>query len=301
MRTDIPATLQTHLDTRVTTLAWCWRITRTDNVVLGFTNHDRDLTFDNVTYEASTGFLGTEIEAQLGMSVDNMEVFGAMSSDNILESDVAAGRYNNAVVVLYLVNWQDVSQNVVMKKGNIGRIKRGKTFFEGELRGLSNEIQQVQGRLYNYKCDALLGDGRCKQDLSSSTFTGSGVVVSTNGTSRLIASGIDTYATRWFEHGKITFTSGNNNSLTREIKSHTNSVGVVTVSVWEPFPFAISTSDTFTIVAGCDKLFKTCKAKFNNAINFRGYPHIPGPNTAAQYVNQGDGNLDGGGNFFGKD
>ena len=301
MRTDIPATLQTHLDTRVTTLAWCWRITRTDNVVLGFTNHDRDLTFDSVTYEASTGFLGSEIEAQLGMSVDNMEVYGAVDSDNISETDIAAGRYDNADVSLFLVNWQDVSQRVVMKTGNLGDIKRGRTLFEAELRGASHEIQQEQGRLYNYKCDALLGDGRCKQDLSSSTFTGAGVVVSTNGTSRLIASGIDTYDTRWFEHGKITFTSGNNNGLTREVKTHTKDGGGVTVTVWEPFPFAIAATDTFTIVAGCDKLFKTCKAKFNNAVNFRGYPHIPGTNTIQQYINQGDGNLDGGGNFLGKD
>ena len=61
MRTDIPAGLQSHLETRETTLCWCWKITKTDNTVLGFTNHDRDLTFGSVTYEASTGFLGTEI------------------------------------------------------------------------------------------------------------------------------------------------------------------------------------------------------------------------------------------------
>ena len=52
----LPAALQSHLDTGATTLAWCWRVTRRDGVTLGFTDHDRDLTFDGATYEAATGF-----------------------------------------------------------------------------------------------------------------------------------------------------------------------------------------------------------------------------------------------------
>ena len=301
MRTDIPETLQTHLDTRQTTLCWCWRITRKDGQVLGFTNHDRNLTFDNVTHEASTGFLGSEIEAQLGMSVDNMEVYGALQSDQITEADIEAGRYDNARIDIFLVNWQDVSQHVIMKRGNIGEIKRGRTLFEGEVRGISHEMQEVRGRLYNYKCDALLGDNACKQDLSSSTFTGTGTVTTSRDRATLIASGIDSYESNWFSRGRLRFTSGDNNNVEREIRTHSKTDGIVDVTFWEPFPFNISTGDTFTIIAGCDKSFRTCKAKFNNAVNFQGFPHIPGPSTVTSYASRGDPNLDGGGNFFGKD
>lgn len=301
MRTDIPSGLQTHLETRVTTLCWCWKITRRDGVVMGFTNHDRDLTFDSVTYEASTGFLGSEVESQIGMSVDNMEVYGAVDSTNIAESDIEAGRYDNADIVLYLVNWADVSQRVVMKKGNIGEVKRSNTFFDAEVRGISHEMQEVRGRLFNYTCDALLGNTRCGKDVSGATYTGSGTVTTTDGNSSVTASGLDSYTSGWFTRGKITFTSGNNNGLTREIRFHTNSNGIVSVSTWEPFPFAIAVSDTFSIVAGCNKLFKTCKAKFSNAVNFRGFPHVPGNNTVKAYASTGDPNMDGGGNFVGKD
>lgn len=301
MRTDIPAPLQAHLDTRETTLSWCWKIERRDGITMGFTNHDRDLTFDSVTYEASTGFLGTEIESQLGMNVDNMDVYGAVDSTNISEADIEAGRYDNADVTVYLVNWSDVSQRVVMKKGNIGNVKRGQTMFEGEVRGISHELQEVQGRLYEYKCDALLGDGRCTKVISGSTYTGNGTVVSADGRALMTASGLDSYTSGWFSRGKLTFTSGNNNGLSREVKTHINSNGIVTVSLWEPFPWDIAVSDTFDVVSGCDKLFKTCKAKFNNAINFRGFPHIPGPSTVTSYTNTGDPNMDGGGNFVGKD
>lgn len=47
------------------------------------------------------------------------------------------------------------------------------------------------------------------------------------------------------------------------------------------------------MVVGCDKRFETCKAKFSNTVNFRGFPHLPGNDAAYGYVNEG-GNFDGG-------
>jgi uncharacterized phage protein (TIGR02218 family) len=302
MRTDIPSDLQAHLETRTTTLAWCWKIIKTDGSVLGFTNHDRPLTFGGTTYEASTGFLGTEIESQLGMAVDNMDVYGAIDSANISEEDIQAGLFDNADVTIYLVNWQDVSQRVVMKKGVTGEVKRSKTNFQAELRGLSTQLQQVKGRVYQYSCDAKLGDGRCGKDISSSAFTGTGSVVETDGSSSFTASGIDVYENKWFSSGLVTFTSGNNDGISREVKSHFKSSGVVTVYLWEALPFDLEPGDDFTIKAGCDKTFKTCKAKFENAANFRGFPHIPGSFTIVTYASSSDdAEFDGGGNFYGKD
>ncbi len=302
MRTDIPPALQTHLETRETTLAWCWRITRLDGVVLGFTNHDRTLSFDSTDFEASTGFLGTEIESQLGMSVDNMDVYGAVDSVKIVEGDIEAGLFDAAEIEVFLVNWSDVSQRVMMKKGNLGEVKRGKVMFQTEVRGISSQLQQVKGRVYQYSCDALLGDSRCaKGGLSGPSFTGTGTVADTNGYSSLSATGLGSYSNNWFTRGKITFTSGLNNGVAREIKSHFNTDGVTSVSLWEPLPFELSPGDTFTIRAGCDKTFKMCKAKFANANNFRGFPHIPGGDTVRSYANIGDPNFDGGGNFVNKD
>lgn len=301
MRTDIPADLQAHLNSRETTLCWCWKISRADGVVYGFTNHDRSLTFDGVTYEASTGFLGTEIESQLGMSVDNMDVYGAVDSSIITESDIEAGRYDDASIELYLVNWSNVSQRVIMKKGTIGEVQRGQTLFQAEVRGVSSELQQPKGRMYQYACDALVGDSRCGVNLSSSTYTATGATVAgTNGYSSLTTNSLGAYASQWFSRGKLTFTSGNNAGITREIKSHFNMDGVVTISLWDPFPYEIAPSDVFTAVAGCDKTWKTCKAKFGTG-KFRGFPHIPGSSTVIEYAGNSDQNFDGGGYFVGKD
>ena len=51
---------------------------------------------------------------------------------------------------------------------------------------------------------------------------------------------------------------------------------------------AIAAGDAFTLRAGCDKQFATCRAKFANAVNFRGFPHMPGDDFVLSYATQGD-------------
>ena len=114
--------LQTHLDGRATKMVYCWKITRNDGLVQGFTDHDNDLTFDGVTYEAATGFTASQFASSLGLAVDNFEVEGALSSSNINETDLVKGFYDNAVVEVFWVNWSDVSQRHLKSKGYIGAV-----------------------------------------------------------------------------------------------------------------------------------------------------------------------------------
>ena len=100
---DIPSALQTKLDSGVTTLCHFWKLTRRDGVVQGFTDHDDDLVIDGVTYKASTGFTSSEATSRFDLSVDGTEIAGALSDDALLESDLAAGRYDAAAVETWLV------------------------------------------------------------------------------------------------------------------------------------------------------------------------------------------------------
>ena len=70
---------QAHLSSGHTTLARCWQVVRKDGVVLGFTDHDRDLSFDGVTYRADTGLSALSLAQSTGLSVDNTEAIGALS------------------------------------------------------------------------------------------------------------------------------------------------------------------------------------------------------------------------------
>jgi hypothetical protein len=92
----LPPALATHVAGGLTTLCRCWRVDRRDGVVMGFTDFDRDLVFDAVTYKAASGFTATAIEGQLGLAVSNLDVQGALSSDALTEDDLHGGRYDDA-------------------------------------------------------------------------------------------------------------------------------------------------------------------------------------------------------------
>src|SRR5581483_11124835 len=126
----LPAGMQDHLNSGATTLCWCWKIVRRDGAVQGFTDHDEDVVFDGTAYAAASGFTASEVDSSLGLSVDNLSVAGALSSDTLNEADLAAGRYDNAQIEIWRVNWMNPAQRVLMRKGTLGEVKRGKTAFE---------------------------------------------------------------------------------------------------------------------------------------------------------------------------
>lgn len=272
----LPAGLQDHLDSGTTTLCWCWKITRGDGAVQGFTDHDVNVLFDGVTYEAASGFTASEVQSTLGLAVDNLTVVGALASATINESDLAAGLYDNAQIEIWRVNWSDTSQRVLMRKGNLGEVQRGKTAFQAEVRGLAHVLNQPVGRAYGYSCDADLGDARCTIDLTNPAFHGTGAVASIDDQRRFVVSGLSAFADEWFTGGKLIWASGANSARAMEIKRHGNVSGAVSLELWQAMSEDVVIGDAFTITAGCDKQFATCKSKFANAINFRGFPYMPG-------------------------
>ena len=84
--------LQNHLAQELTTTALLIKITRRDGVVLGFTNHDRDLIYSGVTYKADAAFEASAIENRAALSTDNMDILGLLDSASISQSDIGAGR-----------------------------------------------------------------------------------------------------------------------------------------------------------------------------------------------------------------
>ena len=273
----LPPALSAHLATGATTLAWCWRLTRRDATSLGFTDHDRPLTFDGTTFEASTGFTASEIKDQIGLSVDNLEVTGALSSGRLDEADLSAGLYDDAKVEIFRVNWADPAQRVLMRSGSLGEVKRSGIAFSAEVRGLAHYLQQPKGRLYQYTCDADLGDARCTIGLASPAYRGNGAVLAVASPRSFSASGLSAYASDWFTRGLLTFTSGAALGQAIEIKSHAVAAsGTVSLELWAPARLPLAPGQTFTLTAGCDKTLATCRDKFANAPNHRGFPTIPG-------------------------
>ena len=265
-----------HVASGATTLCWCWRLTRRDGVVKGFTDHDRNLAFDGTAFEAASGFTASDITDALGLSVDNLEVTGALSSAALSEGDLAAGRYDDARIEIFRVNWDDPGQRVLMRSGSIGEVRRTGSTFTAELRGLAHYLQQPKGRLLQLTCDADLGDGRCKVDLDNPAYRGSGAVSVIHSARRFTVGGLDAFDNGFFSRGLVTFTSGASTGLKCEVRSHTKSASSVVIELWTEAEGPPLAGDTFTVTAGCDKRVETCKARFGNVANFRGFPTMPG-------------------------
>lgn len=272
----LPTALQAHLDGGATTLCRCWKLTRMDNVVLGFTDHDRPLSFDGVSFEPESGAAGSAAETAIGLAADESVIEGALSSTALDAGDLAAGLFDNAALEEYLVNWTDVAQRVLLRSGRIGEVARSRNGFTAELRGLTDQLDQAAGRRYQHSCDVNLDDPRCGVDLNAPAFRGAGVVTAAVDRMTFAASGLGAFAGDWFARGRLVWTSGANAGLAMEVKSHSVSSGEAAFTLWRPMPRAIAAGDGFEATAGCDKRFATCRDKFANAVNFRGFHLMPG-------------------------
>ncbi len=264
---SISGPMSTHLSGEVTTLAWCWKATRRDLQEFGFTSHDQDLTISGLTYYAETGLNATNAQAKVGANVDNLEVAGMLDSSTITEDDVRNGLWDGCEIKVFIVNWQDTSQQLIIQTGTIGDITVKKLQFIAEMRSLSQALQNTIGRVFSRRCDANFGDTRCGINLASHSVSGSVTSIVSN-TEFVVDNTVS------IPFGTITWTSGLNTGAQMEIKKIVSN----NVTIVLPMNKSISIGDTFTIAAGCDKNFTSTTgcSGYSNQVNFRGFPHIPG-------------------------
>ena len=232
MKSLSPA-LQAHLIEATTTLSWCWRISRTDGVTLGFTDHDRVLTFDGTNFEPESGFAASEVRSGSDLSVDAQDAEGVLTSDRITETDIIDGRWDAAEVELWRVNWADTSQRVLLRRGAVGQIRRGRLAFVAEVRSLAHVLGQTVGRAYQASCDAALGDGRCRSDLENVDYKGTGIVTDLLRDRAFMATGLAGFSPGWFASGTLTWTSGANAGRITEVLSHDLAGSILTLTLLE--------------------------------------------------------------------
>jgi uncharacterized phage protein (TIGR02218 family) len=140
-------------------------------------------------------------------------------------------------------------------------------------------MKMTIGRVYGRTCDVkAFGDARCVGNgdggvLSEAAWTFSGSVTAINVARRDFDTTVS-QATNYFKRGYLKWTSGLNDGLTMEINKSFGTAGRLVL--WLNMPYDVEVGDTFNAVAGCDRLYKTCGTKFNNIINFQGFPWVPG-------------------------
>ncbi|MEO0903631.1 MAG: DUF2163 domain-containing protein [Pseudomonadota bacterium] len=267
--------LYAHLRAGVTHTCHCWLIRRSDGVVLGFTDHDAALQFDGVEFAPQNGLSARAIAQTTGLSMNNTEAFGVLSDDAIAEADIVAGRYDGATVQVWLVCWDDVTARKTLFRGSLGEITRGAGGFEAELHGLTEGLNQMQGRSYLKTCSAVLGDARCRFATDHASYRLEQTIDAPSAGQVFTLTGAENFNAAWFEHGVLEVLTGAAAGLSGLIKSDVGAAERV-ITLWSPLNAPVALGDLIRVTAGCDKRADTCREKFDNFLNFQGFPDIPG-------------------------
>jgi uncharacterized phage protein (TIGR02218 family) len=274
MSKAISANLKTHMAGEVTTLCYCWKVVRTDSQEFFFTSLDIDIVYDGDTYEADSGFIPSSLDHTRALNVDELEVVAFLESTKITEADIQAGLWDYAEVDVFILNYENTAQNEIFlaKTFKLGEVAIHDNEFIGEIRGLTQHLQTSFIGLYGPGCRADLGDTKCGVDVAGS-FTETGTV--TGFTDRQVfEDSARGESEDVFAGGKLTWTSGNNNGYSMEVKKFDFQTEEFTLFL--PMPYAIQVGDGYSVTYGCDKSKGTCKDRFNNIVNFRGEPFLPG-------------------------
>lgn len=270
-----------HLAQEVTTICSCWKVIRQDGVVMGFTDHDRPFIYDGVSYEAQDGFNRTAISNDGSYSVDNLDVTGFLSSDNITEEDMRNGVYNFAEVYVFVVNWKDLSAtmgDVKLRRGWFGEIViTTDAQFTIELRGLTQALTHDFIENFSPECRADFCDPRC--GLSLQDFSQIATVTGVLGKDLFEIAPL-TIPSQGYLGGSITWRSGTNNGRAMEIVDFDTTHNQITL--FEPMVYDIKVGDTLLLSTGCNKSRDNCKL-YKNILNFRGEPDVPGQDEYLSY------------------
>lgn len=297
----MPRTLTTamsaHIAGAMLSLCTCIKITRLDGQVFGFTSLDADLLFDGVTYEAQTSVDASELSGQEGSGVDNLDIMGLLQSNRITDTDIRAGRWDGAAIDLFLVNFEDTTMGrIPLLTGYLGNFSSDGAIYRVEIRSLSQRLAQQVVDLTSPVCRVrALFDTKCmpkgynengilvqENTLTPASFRFTAPVDSVQSLfvvtfgGPTTPTGGETKATGYYDYGRVRFTSGLNNGIEREVKSHALTASKAVMTLQEPFPFTVSAGDTALIEAGCDRRATTCQTKFLNTTNFQAESDLPG-------------------------
>ncbi|MFD3191062.1 DUF2163 domain-containing protein [Sedimentitalea sp. HM32M-2] len=269
-------TFRAHIETGLTTLCRCWAITRKDGTVFGFTDHDRALAFDGIEFKADSGLSALALQQSTGLSVDNTEAVGVLSDASVRDEEIVAGRFDGAEVRAWLVNWADVNVRWLQFRGHIGELRRSGGGFQAELRGLTEALNRPMGRIYQKPCTAVLGDNGCRFGLNTAGYFTERPVEQVTDTREFQWQNMSEFEPGWFARGRLVVQSGPAEGLWGMIKQDRFQNGARVIELWEPIRSQVSEGDVVRLEAGCDKRMETCRKKFNNILNFQGFPDIPG-------------------------
>jgi uncharacterized phage protein (TIGR02218 family) len=264
------------LDRDLATIALCWRLERLDGVALGFTSHDRDLAIGGLVYRAAPGMLPSAITLSDGFDPATLDIKGALTSDAIGARDLSAGRWDGAALTIFMTDWEAPGAEILaVARGTLGEVVVRGDAFEAELRGPAASLEMPVVEQTSPECRAQLGDKRCRIDMAARTrITRIAALVDEDAVEVAEAAAGNAYG-----YGRLRWIGGANSGTESAILRSDGAI----LTLREPPPLAAAIGDLVEISEGCDRMLATCSARFGNAANFRGEPHLPGIDLLTRY------------------
>ncbi|WP_299818585.1 DUF2163 domain-containing protein [uncultured Jannaschia sp.] len=270
----------------VTTSCRVWVVVRKDGEVFGFTDHDKRIEVEGVVCQASSGVLAGALQSTTGLAVDNGEFHGAINDDVIKPADIRIGRWDEAEVRIYSVNWLRPNEHEQIFRGYIGEIRVSDGKFSAELRSPVQVLNNIRGRVYERHCDAILGDNRCCVDLQTK-FVIEETILEIIDMATITVSSSDDFADGYFSFGQVNIMLAEGRCLSTSIRLDRQVIGGRRLSLGSSIGGDIQVGADVSIYAGCNKEFSTCIKKFDNIINFRGFPTMPSEDWLTKHPSTG--------------
>ncbi|HSQ97822.1 MAG TPA: DUF2163 domain-containing protein [Rickettsiales bacterium] len=268
--------LKSSFEENATNIVKCWTLTLKDGSIIGFTTNSEDFTYSDIKYNSFSSDDITNIESNLNIEEDSFEFSNMISSDLIAENDIISGKYDNAIIEIFLIDIENQDNGkVVLLTGTISDIECRGDIFTAKVKGLKDAIDKTIGEVYSPLCRCRFCDTKCGLEETNFTFSASITYVSDAVTFITDDTTILSQSSGFFDNGIIEFTSGNNSGQKMEIKQYASGTFILSLNL----PNELTVGDEFNVIAGCDKKFTTCCDTFDNAVNFRGEPHLPGIET----------------------
>ena len=283
----LSADLLTHLSEESTQVTTCVQITPIGITPIYLTDHDEDIVIGAITYSAASGYNRSAIQSTDTLETGSVVLEGILDSESIDVQKILSGAYDYSPAKMLIVNYADTAIGVAdLLTGTVGEIEiRTDLSYRAEMLDLKHYLSNVIGEVYTLECRADLGDSRCKVPITNPTWGRIATVTTVTNRNTFIVSfdNPDARAAQadWYQSGSLRWNTGDNVGKAHEItvwESGTNAITMYLSSF-----FTIQVGDTLTVYPGCDKTITTCIDRFDNRLNFRGEPFLPGRDILGKY------------------
>lgn len=264
-----------------TSMAMCWRLTRGDGLVLGFTSHDRDILLEGLLYRSNPGMTPSAVSQTAALRADSMDVEGALVTSAVSAFDLESGRWAGARVELFACDWRQPELGKMrIISGEIGDVSRpiAQTggSFRVELLSDMARLERAGPLRLAPMCRSELGDGKCGVDMEGRR-TELRVAAVAEERIDLVQ---PLQRPELYAGGRMRFVSGILCGLDRRVAS----AGGQALWLEEGVPAGSVAGSHIWLWEGCDRRIATCAERFGNSLAFGGEPHVPGTDALLRYA-----------------